>query len=1259
MLKKAPKRMSFGGKEDIIDLPNLIEIQIKSYNQFLQTELFPEERENAGLQEVFAEIFPIKSYDEKTVLEYLSYSLGVPKYNPDECIRRGISYNVVLKVKFRLTDETGIKEEEVYMGTIPLMTDKGTFIINGAERVVVSQLHRSPGICFEQERSLRGSMLYSFRIIPYRGSWLEGAFDTGDLIHIYIDRKKRRRKVLATTFIRALGYSSNTDIIEEFFSTKKVKIGTEKEYAKLVGKILAEDVTDEETGVVYGKAAEKLTTAMLKRMSDTGIKVIRIAEDADENNPIIKMIAKDPTDSYESALKDFYRKLRPGEPATIANARSAMMRLFFDPKRYNLGKVGRYKLNSKLGCPVNDEAMQTVTLTKEDVIGALKYLIKLKHGNEDANIDDIDHLGNRRVRSVGELIQNQCRIGLARMEKIIRERMNLFDFTSDTLTPGKIVSAKGLSGVLKDFFGRSQLSQFMDQVNPVAELTHKRRLSSLGPGGLNRDRAGFEVRDVHPSHYGRVCPIETPEGPNIGLITSLSSFAKINEFGFIETPYRIVRDGIVTDEIEYMTADQEERCIIAQATTPLDEHNMFTTEICWARYRGESLEIETEKVTHVDVSPKQLVSIVTGLIPFLEHDDANRALMGSNMQRQGVPLLKPETPLVGTGLELRAGKDSGAVVIAHEDGVVDYVDGNIIVISPKDNPMDKRSYPLKKYMRSNAGTCINQTPLCDVGDKIFAGDVIADGPGTDKGEVALGKNVLVAFMPWYGYNFEDAIIISEKLIREDAYTSIHIEEFEITARDTKLGKEEITRDIPNVSEEALANLGDDGIIRIGAEVTPGDILVGKITPKSESELAPEERLLRAIFGEKAADVKDASLVVPPGTEGVVMDVKVFSRRDRLSKSDEELVEEATRLKDLQKEHKQKRAELRMEQREKVAALLLNEQAPGTIIHRKTAEIIIDEGETITQELIELMEQENVEDLIMPLNEIYKALKSVLHDFDTKIQMVDSQYKTELEQMRKGDTELDPGVIRQVKVYVASKRKLQVGDKMAGRHGNKGVVSKLVPEADMPYLANGQTIEIILNPLGVPSRMNLGQVFETHLGFAAQRAGIYVKSPVFEGFPEEEIWKMMKKENLSEDGKFYLYDGFTGERFDGRIVVGYIYMMKLGHLVADKIHARAVGPYSLVTQQPLGGKAQMGGQRFGEMEVWAAEAYGAAHLLQELLTVKSDDVAGRTRIYESIVKGDNILNAGTPESFNVLIKEMQGLGLDIRAEEVENSDYLVK
>jgi DNA-directed RNA polymerase subunit beta len=831
--------------------------------------------------------------------------------------------------------------------------------------------------------------------------------------------------------------------------------------------------------------------------------------------------------------------------------------------------------------------------------------------------------------------------------------MNLFDFTSDTLTPGKIVSAKGLAGVLKDFFGRSQLSQFMDQANPVAELTHKRRLSSLGPGGLNRDRAGFEVRDVHPSHYGRICPIETPEGPNIGLITSLSSFAKINEFGFIETPYRIVRNGIVTDEIEYMTADQEEKHIIAQANAPLDDNNMFKEETCWARFHGEQFETETSKATHMDVSPKQLVSIVTGLIPFLEHDDANRALMGSNMQRQGVPLLRPQAPMVGTGLEARAARDSGAVVVATEGGIVEYVDGFKIVVSPKGNRMEKKTYFLKKFMRSNAGTSINQQPLVDVGDKIKSGDVIADGPATDKGEVALGRNILVAFMPWYGYNYEDAIIISEKLLEEDAYTSINIEEFELTARDTKLGKEEITRDIPNVPEEALVNLGDDGIIRVGAEVKPGDILVGKITPKSETELAPEERLLRAIFGEKAADVKDASLTAPPGTEGVVMDVKVFRRRDRLSKSDDELVEEASRLKDLQRDYKQRQSELKAEKREKIGALLLNEVCPATIIHRKTADVILAEGDIVNTEVIDLVDRENIEDLIMPKLDIFETLKEIVRDYDTQLQTLDVQYKSEIEHLKKGDIDLDPGIMHQVKVYVATKRKLQVGDKMAGRHGNKGVVSKIVPVADMPFMQDGEPIQVILNPLGVPSRLNMGQLFETHLGFAAKKLGIHIASPVFEGFPEDRIWKMMKEANLSPDGKFFLYDGFTGERYDNPVVVGYLYILKLSHLVADKIHARAVGPYSLVTQQPLGGKAQMGGQRFGEMEVWAAEAYGAAHLLQELLTVKSDDVGGRTRIYEGIVKGANLLEPGKPESFNVLIKEMQGLGLDIRTEALES------
>lgn len=1251
MLKKAPERLAFRKSDEIIDLPNLIEVQLKSYERFLQEDKLPHERALEGLHEVFTEIFPIQSQDEKVVLEYLSYSLGVPKYKPADCIRRGISYCVNLKVKFRLTDETGIKEEEVFMGTLPLMTDKGTFIINGAERVIVSQLHRSPGLTYEKERHAKGVDLYSFRIIPYRGSWFEATFDSSDLVYIYIDRKKRRRKILATTFLRTLGLSTDEDIISEFFEVKKSKLKTEKDLNNLIGSILAQSVVKEE--LTYGRAGEKLTTAMLKRMLDEGISDLVIAKDATENSPIIKMLARDTTDSYESALKDFYRKIRPGEPVTLSNARSAMMRLFFDVKRYSLGKVGRYKINTKLGKPINREVLSNHTLLREDIIDGLRYLINLKEGDPSCKTDDIDHLMNRRVRAVGELIQNQCRVGLARMEKIIRERMNLFDFTSDTMTPGKIVSAKGLIGVLKDFFGRSQLSQFMDQANPISELTHKRRLSALGPGGLNRDRAGFEVRDVHKSHYGRICPIETPEGPNIGLITSLSSYAKINEFGFIETPYRVVKNGLLTDEVEYMTAGAEEKVVIAQANVAKDEFGMIQGDVVWARTKGDLHEVTIDQITHIEVSPKQLVSIVTGLIPFLEHDDANRALMGSNMQRQAVPLLIPQAPVVGTGLEMRAAKDSGAVITANENGVVDYVDGYKIVIAPESNPLEKRTYELKKFLRSNSGTSVSQHPICEVGDQIKAGDILADGSATDKGEIALGKNVLVAFMSWCGYNYEDAIIISEKLLKDDTYTSIYIEEFEVTARDTKLGREEITCDIPNVREDALSNLGEDGIVRIGSEVKPGDILVGKITPKSETELAPEERLLRAIFGEKAADVKDASLVVPPGTEGVVMDVKVFSRRDRVSSNDDDLVEEATKLREIQTHYKERVAELKQNFFEKVGALLLGEAAPGPVILRRTSDIIVNEAEQVTESTIETLITYDIDDLLLPKGAVFDQVKKLFIEHAQEMETEEVQKQTQLERIRKGDTELDAGVIRQVKVYVASKRKLQVGDKMAGRHGNKGIVAKIVPEQDMPFLPTGEPVEIILNPLGVPSRMNIGQLLETHLGMAATHKGINVKTPVFEGFPEEKIWEMMKEAGLRDDGKAILIDGKTGERFDNPVVVGYIYMLKLSHLVADKIHARSVGPYSLVTQQPLGGKAQRGGQRFGEMEVWALEAYGAANLLREMLTVKSDDVSGRTRIYESIVKGENTLTAGIPESFNVLLKEMQGLGLDVRLESLNS------
>lgn len=1246
MPKQAPERKCITKVKEIIDLPNLIEIQVKSYQNFLQLDLLPEERHDEGLQRVFNEIFPIRSFDEKVLLEFKKYHLSPPKYEYEESIKRGISYASPLKATFRLTDETGIKEEEVYLGTLPLMTDRGTFVINGAERVVVSQLHRSPGLSFEKARHPRGTTLFSFRIIPYRGSWLEASFDINDLIYFYVDKKKRRKKLLITTFLRTLGYSSDNDIIEEFFETRKCRLKSESDAMQHVGSILADDVIDEETGVLYGKASEKLSTAMVKRILDAKIKHVKVIENATEEHPILKMLAKDPTDSYEAALKDFYRKIRPGEPPTIANARSLIMRMFFDPKRYNLGRVGRYKINNKFGLPLDDDLLNQVTLRKEDIIEAVKYLIRLKMGDQTASIDDIDHLSNRRVRSVGELVQNQCRVGFLRMEKVIRERINLFDFSQDTLTPGKVMSSKGLQSVIKEFFGRSQLSQFMEQTNPVAELTHKRRLSSLGPGGLNRDRAGFEVRDVHTSHYGRICPIETPEGPNIGLITSLSAFAKINEFGFIETPYRIVRDGIVTEEIEYMTADQEERCTIAQASALLDEHNMFKEDTCWARFNAESLVVETSQVTHMDVSPKQLVSVVTSLIPFLEHDDANRALMGSNMQRQAVPLLKADAPVVGTGVEKRIAIDSGAVVVASESGIVEYVDGYKIIVASEDNPAKKKEYVFKKYLRSNTGTCINQIPLVKVGEKIDVGDIIADGQSTDKGEIALGKNVTVAFMPWYGYNYEDAIIISEELTKNDAFTSIYIQEFELTARDTKLGTEEITRDIPNVADELLSKLNDDGIIAIGSEVKSGDILVGKVTPKSETELSPEERLLRAIFGEKASDVKDASLVAPPGTEGVVMDIKVFSRRDKLSKSEEELVEEKSNIKEIQKTFVEKELELRLDCHEKLGALLLKKPCSDSIYHKKSGEEIFAKGSVFTQDFLELLEDYNLEDLIFPQTQEFQTVIEILKDYHKEKEVISSQLQYETEHVKKGDIELDAGVISQVKVYIATKRKLQVGDKMAGRHGNKGVVSTIVPQADMPYLEDGTPVQIILNPLGVPSRMNLGQMLETHLGYAAQKEGVYVQAPVFEGFPEEEIWKMFEKNNLPVTGKQVLYDGYTGQRFDNPVVVGTIYMLKLSHLVADKIHARSIGPYSLVTQQPLGGKAQRGGQRFGEMEVWALEAYGASNILQELLTVKSDDVEGRTNIYKSIVNGSNILNASTPESFNVLVKEIQGLGLDV-------------
>jgi DNA-directed RNA polymerase subunit beta len=973
----------------------------------------------------------------------------------------------------------------------------------------------------------------------------------------------------------------------------------------------------------------------------------------------VKALKKDPAHDQEEALKDIYRKLRPGDPPTVANAKALLKRLFFDPKKYDLGRVGRYKINQKLSIDVD---LSERIVTDKDFIGAIKYLISLRRG--EGTLDDIDHLGSRRVRTVGELLANQCRVGLARTERLVKERMTLFDINIDGMTPQKLINPKALSAVIRDFFGRSQLSQFMDQTNPLAELTHKRRLSALGPGGLSRDRAGFEVRDVHPSHYGRICPIETPEGPNIGLISSMSTFARINEFGFIETPYRKVTNGRVTDEVDYLTGDREENFLVAQANATMDAKGHLTQEKVSVRYRGDFLEVEPAKVHYMDVSPKQLVSVAAGLIPFLEHDDANRALMGSNMQRQGVPLIVSESPLVGTGLEGKVARDSHAVVISADNGKIASVTADQIIVTRDGQMPESRKklktdpeagvhiYELRKFMRSNAGTCVNQKPIVKKGQAVKKGQVIADGPNTEKGELALGRNVLVAFMPWNGYNFEDAIMISEKVVKEDIYTSIHIDEFEIGARDTKLGPEEITRDIPNVSEEALRNLGPDGVVRVGAEVKPGDILVGKITPKSETELAPEERLLRAIFGEKAADVKDTSLTVPSGTYGIVMDVKVSSRREIGAREKLTPTETKRQLKTITEDNKKKKDELTEQLTDSLSNILLGEKIPLDVVNAETGEIIIPANRKITKTLLRklAMVYDHIE--IDP-SPIRNKIREIIASYEHKFAELELERERSMDRVESGD-DIDPGIIKQVKVYIASKRKLSVGDKMAGRHGNKGVVARIVPEEDMPYLPDGTPVEICLNPLGVPSRMNVGQVLETHLGVAAKALGFKVATPVFDGISETKIREYLKEAKkvdgfnwVQESGKSRLYDGRTGDQFDQEVVVGYIYMLKLGHLVADKIHARAVGPYSLVTQQPLGGKAQYGGQRFGEMEVWALEAYGAAYTLQELLTVKSDDVQGRTRIYESIVKGDNSLEAGTPESFNVLIKEMQSLGLDVK------------
>ncbi len=1246
-------RKNFGKLEEVISPPNLIQNQIDSFKEFLQPGATPAQRRQVGLQAVFSEVFPIESYDGRASLDYLSYTLSGPKLTEIECLREGVSYSISLYVKLRLKEEDAIKDEEIYMGEMPMITERGSFIINGAERVVVSQLHRSPGICFEETPHTSGKMLFSFRIIPDRGTWLEVQFDQNDLLYVYLDRRRRRRKFLITTLLRSMGYGSDFDILSLFYNIEEVDVKSVLELGNVSRVVLVEDLVDAERGVVLARSFEPLTKTIVRAIDQAGITKVRVIDTMVDDGAIIRCLKKDPTRNEEEALKEIYKRLRPGEPPTTANARALLKRLFQDAKRYDLGRVGRYKINQKLDLDIE---LEHRTLKTEDVVAATKYLVRLKRG--EGIVDDIDHLGSRRVRTVGELLMNQCRIGLARTERLVKERMTLYDQSVDSITPQKLINPKALSTVIRDFFARSQLSQFMDQINPLAELTHKRRLSALGPGGLNRERAGFEVRDVHPSHYGRICPIETPEGPNIGLINSLAIYSHINEFGFIETPYRAIKKGKATDEVSYLTADQEEGLVIAQANSEIAKDGSLIGPVT-VRKGDNFLEVDPSKVDNMDVSPKQLISVAAGLIPFLEHDDANRALMGSNMMRQGVPLLQTESPYVGTGIENRVAADSRTVSTALESGIVARVDSQRIVISSDGelphrfdrNPKtDAKNgiyfYELRKFMRSNAGTCFTQKPIVAKGQKVEKGQVIADGAATDKGELALGRNVLVAFMPWNGYNFEDAILISEKLIKDDTFTSIHIEEFEVTARDTKLGPEEITRDIPNVGEEALKNLNHDGVVRVGAEVKPGDILVGKITPKSETELAPEEKLLRAIFGEKAADVKDTSLLVPSGVFGIVMDVKISSRieaeREKMSPSDRR-----RQVKKINEEYRSQMEKLRENLTEALSNILLGEKIPLDVINTESNEIIIPANRKITKTLLRRLAAVYKTVEIDP-SPVRIKIMEIINSFKTKFEELEQERERKIESIEAGD-DVESGVIKNVKVYVATKRKVQVGDKMAGRHGNKGVIAKIVPEEDMPFLPDGTPIEICLNPLGVPSRMNVGQVLETHLGWACHKLGIKVATPVFDGISEQRVRGYLMEAGLPESGKSVLVDGRSGVPFDQEVVVGYIYMMKLNHLVADKIHARAVGPYSLITQQPLGGKAQYGGQRFGEMEVWALEAYGAAYTLQELLTVKSDDVQGRTKIYESLVKGDNSLQAGTPQSFNVLMKEMQSLCLDIRLE----------
>ena len=1251
------ERRNFAKSKYSMEIPFLLEVQVESFNRFLQIGVLPRERANEGLEAVFRETFPIADVKGMYELVYEGYNLGVPKYSIPECQERGMTYAAPLRATLSLNvyktegDERQFHEKitnDVYFGDIPLLTENGTFIINGAERVVVSQLHRSPGVSFDEEFHPNGKRLLKARIIPYRGSWVEFLQDVNDAMYINIDR---RRKLPATILLRAIGWQTNEEILELFYPTATVDLAEE-----LGGKVLAADAITAD-GEILAEANSVLDSDLIANLEKAGIRQVKIVDlDIETDSVIHNTLDVDPTTGEEDALQKIYGVIRPGDPPNTETARQLILRMFFDDKRYDLGEVGRYRMNSRLDLDVD---MRTRTMAKEDFIAIMRYLVGLFNGRmKDKSgkeitpyIDDIDHLGNRRARSVGELLANQFNVAFTRMSRTIRERLSLRD--TEEMTPQDLVNARTINAVIATFFGSSQLSQFMDQTNPLAELTHKRRLSALGPGGLTRERAGFEVRDVHHTHYGRLCPIETPEGPNIGLISSMSTYARVNEYGFIETPYRKVVNGRVTEQIDYLTADKEDNFITAPANTPVNDEGYLRDEYVIARKQGEFPLLRREEIDYVDVSPRQLVSVAAGLIPFLEHDDANRALMGSNMQRQAVPLLRSEAPIVGTGLEARSALDSGSMILAKNPGVVERVDATRIVVRRDKGPAKDDDfldmpefdvYDMRKMRRSNQDTVINQKPIVDLGQRVEKGTPLADGASTDHGELALGKNILVSFLPWNGYNFEDAIIISEELLVKDTFTSIHIEEYEMEVRDTKRGPEELTREIPNVGEDAIGNLDEMGVIRVGAEVNSGDILVGKVTPKGETELSPEERLLRAIFGEKALDVRDSSLKAPPGMKGIVIETRVFSRKEKDKKSKKA---DKDRIEKIKSELGLKIQEIR-EARDKKLGELLEGQTSGEVRDAATSEVLVAAGKKWTKQLVARTSFDDVagSSRFCEDDAINAKVEKIVQTAQEMVRQHEDRLDKEIDKVVRGD-ELKPGVLQLVKVYIAKKRRLQVGDKMAGRHGNKGVISKTVPVEDMPYVEGGTPVQILLNPLGVPSRMNVGQILEVSLGWAASRLGYKVATPVFDGATFEDIEQELVKSGLPNTGKVKLFDGRTGEQLENSTTVGYMYYLKLGHLVDDKIHARSIGPYSLVTQQPLGGKSQFGGQRFGEMEVWALEAYGAAYTLQELLTVKSDDVVGRSKIYEAIVKGDNAPKPGLPESFNVLIKEMQALALDVR------------